>query len=80
MGEGNNVTLKCAAVGQPSPTIIWRRERGKPLLSVGSKESECCALLLGVYCIIRGCQIGGLSIPGFIAVLVHGTESSCDLE
>lgn len=43
VSEGNNVTLKCAAVGQPEPTIIWRRERGKPLLSVAgsSKESTC---------------------------------------
>lgn len=37
--EGENVTLKCAAVGSPPPTIEWRREKGKPLLSVGSKES-----------------------------------------
>lgn len=40
VNEGHNVTLKCSAVGQPEPTITWRRERGKPLLSVGSKESK----------------------------------------
>lgn len=38
--EGDNVTLRCNAVGSPSPTIEWRREKGKPLLSVGSKESK----------------------------------------
>uniref|UniRef100_A0A1B0CTJ4 Putative lachesin n=1 Tax=Lutzomyia longipalpis TaxID=7200 RepID=A0A1B0CTJ4_LUTLO len=36
--EGYNVSLHCAAVGSPEPTITWRRERGKPLLSVGSRE------------------------------------------
>uniref|UniRef100_A0A1B0EWS2 Uncharacterized protein n=1 Tax=Phlebotomus papatasi TaxID=29031 RepID=A0A1B0EWS2_PHLPP len=37
--EGYNVSLHCAAVGSPEPTITWRRERGKPLLSVGSRET-----------------------------------------
>ncbi|GAB0091888.1 opioid-binding protein/cell adhesion molecule homolog [Sergentomyia squamirostris] len=36
--EGYNVSLNCAAVGSPEPTITWRRERGKPLLSVGSRD------------------------------------------
>ncbi|KAG4066651.1 hypothetical protein HA402_007287 [Bradysia odoriphaga] len=36
--EGDNVTLTCAAAGSPLPTIEWRREKGKPLLSVESKE------------------------------------------
>ncbi|XP_069963068.1 uncharacterized protein [Bactrocera oleae] len=27
--EGANVTLKCAAVGSPTPTITWRREGGE---------------------------------------------------
>lgn len=39
--EGDNVTLRCGAIGSPSPTIEWRREKGKPILSVGSKESRC---------------------------------------
>lgn len=38
--EGDNVTLTCAAAGSPLPTIEWRREKGKPLLSVESKESN----------------------------------------
>ncbi|XP_036340364.1 lachesin-like [Rhagoletis pomonella] len=29
--EGSNVTLKCAAVGSPTPTITWRREGGEPI-------------------------------------------------
>ncbi|XP_018804963.1 PREDICTED: lachesin-like, partial [Bactrocera latifrons] len=29
--EGDNVTLKCAAVGSPPPTITWRREGGEPI-------------------------------------------------
>ncbi|XP_049301886.1 lachesin-like isoform X2 [Bactrocera dorsalis] len=29
--EGANVTLKCAAVGSPTPTITWRREGGEPI-------------------------------------------------
>lgn len=36
--EGENVTLKCGAVGSPAPTIEWRREKGKPL--VGGQESK----------------------------------------
>ncbi|XP_050100843.1 lachesin-like [Anopheles aquasalis] len=27
--EGSNVTLRCAAVGSPIPTILWRREAGE---------------------------------------------------
>lgn len=27
--EGDNVTLTCSAVGQPTPRIVWRREDGK---------------------------------------------------
>lgn len=38
--EGHNITLTCAAVGSPEPVITWRRERGKPLLSVGSQEGN----------------------------------------
>lgn len=38
--EGENVTLTCAAAGSPLPTIEWRREKGKPLLSIESKESK----------------------------------------
>lgn len=36
--EGANVTLICAAIGSPEPSIEWRREKGKPLLSIGTKE------------------------------------------
>ncbi|KAJ6649927.1 Opioid-binding protein/cell adhesion molecule like [Pseudolycoriella hygida] len=36
--EGENVTLTCTAAGSPAPTIEWRREKGKPLLSIESKE------------------------------------------
>lgn len=36
--EGENVTLKCGAIGSPSPSIEWRREKGKPL--VGGQESK----------------------------------------
>lgn len=37
--EGQNVTLTCTAVGLPEPTIEWRREGRKPLMSIGSEES-----------------------------------------
>uniref|UniRef100_A0A182JZD4 Ig-like domain-containing protein n=2 Tax=Pyretophorus TaxID=44537 RepID=A0A182JZD4_9DIPT len=29
--EGSNVTLKCAASGSPTPSIIWRREGNEPI-------------------------------------------------
>lgn len=31
VGEGNNVTLRCAARGSPTPVITWRRENGEPI-------------------------------------------------
>lgn len=37
--EEQNVTLICTAVGLPEPSIEWRREGKKPLLSTGSEES-----------------------------------------
>lgn len=37
--EGQNVTLTCTAVGLPEPTIEWRREGRKPLMSIGSEKS-----------------------------------------
>jgi neurotrimin len=36
--EGSNVTLKCAAEGTPHPSIIWRRESGKPIQITDEKE------------------------------------------
>lgn len=36
--EGQNVTLACTAVGLPEPTIEWRREGKKPLLSVAHEN------------------------------------------
>lgn len=38
--EGHNITLTCAATGSPEPVITWRRERNKPLLSIGSEEGN----------------------------------------
>lgn len=38
--EGHNITLTCAATGSPEPVITWRRERNKPLLSIGSEEGK----------------------------------------
>lgn len=38
--EEQNVTLICTAVGLPEPSIEWRREGKKPLLSTGSEESK----------------------------------------
>uniref|UniRef100_A0A182J3T8 Ig-like domain-containing protein n=1 Tax=Anopheles atroparvus TaxID=41427 RepID=A0A182J3T8_ANOAO len=29
--EGSNVTLKCAASGSPTPSIMWRRESNEPI-------------------------------------------------
>lgn len=49
--EGQNVTLTCTAVGLPEPTIEWRREGRKPLMSIGSEESLCiiCFKFFSVY-------------------------------
>ena len=32
VNEGANVTLKCSAVGYPTPTITWRREDNQPIV------------------------------------------------
>lgn len=37
--EGSNVTMQCSANGLPEPTIEWKREKNKPLMSIGSEES-----------------------------------------
>lgn len=37
--EGQNITLRCEATGLPKPRIEWKRESGKPLMSIGSEES-----------------------------------------
>lgn len=34
--EGSDVTLKCAAVGSPTPAITWRREGGEPVTMDGN--------------------------------------------
>lgn len=43
--EGQNVTLTCSAFGLPEPTIEWRREGKKPLMSIGSEESTLFLLI-----------------------------------
>lgn len=39
--EGQNVNFTCSANGLPEPTIEWRREGKKPLVSFGNDESKC---------------------------------------
>lgn len=46
--EGQNVTLTCTAVGLPEPTIEWRREGKKPLMSIGSEESLYIHFLISI--------------------------------
>ncbi|XP_054008666.1 neurotrimin-like [Hylaeus anthracinus] len=36
--EGDNVTLRCAAVGSPTPNITWRREDGETIYLENGKE------------------------------------------
>lgn len=36
--EGSNITLRCTALGLPEPTIEWRREEKKPVLSIGNND------------------------------------------
>lgn len=38
--ENENVTLTCAAIGSPTPTIMWRRETRLPIASTGSQEGK----------------------------------------
>lgn len=37
--EGETVNLTCSAVGSPEPTIKWRKEKHRSLLSIENKES-----------------------------------------
>lgn len=36
--EGQNVTLRCAASGSPTPNVTWRREGGEPIPLGNGKE------------------------------------------
>lgn len=38
--EGQNVTLTCTAAGLPQPSIEWRREEKKPLLSIDNEDGK----------------------------------------
>lgn len=38
--EGETVNLTCSAVGSPEPTIKWRKEKHRSLLSIENKESN----------------------------------------
>lgn len=38
--ENSNVTLRCAAVGSPAPTITWRREGGEKIMLSNETEGE----------------------------------------
>ena len=49
--EGANVTLRCAAHGVPTPTVVWRKEAGDLLPTSNfsdthSKHSKICFFLL----------------------------------
>lgn len=35
--EGSNVTLRCAASGSPTPTIMWRKETSE-LISLNNEQ------------------------------------------
>lgn len=47
--EGSNVTLRCAATGSPTPTIVWRREGGEliPLMSQNDGKTK---IITSDYC------------------------------
>ena len=36
--EGQHVTLSCSAVGNPDPTITWRRKNGKRMKYINMKN------------------------------------------
>lgn len=38
--EGDNISLTCAAIGQPEPIVTWKREHGTPLITYGNEDSE----------------------------------------
>lgn len=38
--EGSNVTLKCAATGSPSPSIVWRREGGEKIMLFSGNDGK----------------------------------------
>lgn len=35
--EGTNVTMRCAATGSPTPTIMWRRENNASIMLAGGE-------------------------------------------
>ena len=36
--EGQHVTLSCSAIGNPDPTITWRRKNGKRMKYINMKN------------------------------------------
>lgn len=38
--EGANVTLRCAAHGVPTPTVVWRREAGDLLPTTNFSDTQ----------------------------------------
>ena len=36
--EGQHVTLSCSAIGNPDPTITWRRKNGKRMKYINVKN------------------------------------------
>jgi len=39
VNEGANVTLKCSAVGYPTPAITWRREDNQPIVGQSKRDA-----------------------------------------
>ncbi|XP_052863912.1 opioid-binding protein/cell adhesion molecule homolog [Anopheles cruzii] len=69
--EGSNVTLRCAAVGSPAPTIVWRREAGE---NISLQDGEQVSSVEGATFTIP--KVNRLHMGAYLCIASNGVPPS----
>uniref|UniRef100_A0A182QF62 Ig-like domain-containing protein n=1 Tax=Anopheles farauti TaxID=69004 RepID=A0A182QF62_9DIPT len=69
--EGSNVTMRCAAVGSPAPTIVWRREAGD---NISLQDGERVAAVEGSTFTIP--KVNRLHMGAYLCIASNGVPPS----